>query len=72
MQPYLIVVGLTICQAFSLIMTVTQEWLFTFGTNKMLWRKLRISFGLLVNHGLNHFFRESKQTIPILNVTKAY
>lgn len=36
MQPYLIVVGFTICQAFSLIMTMTQEWLFTFRTNKML------------------------------------
>lgn len=32
----LIVVGFTICQAFSLIMTMTQEWLLTFRTHKML------------------------------------
>lgn len=36
MQPYLIVVGFTIGQAFSLVMTMTQEWLLTFCTNEML------------------------------------
>lgn len=62
MQPYLIVVGFTIGQAFSLVMTMTQEWLLTFCTNEMLWRKLGIDFGFLVNNG--GFFWESKPTIP--------
>lgn len=57
MQPYLIVVGFTICQAFSLIMTMTQEWLFTFRTNKMLWRKLYTFLDYLE---VTVFFLESK------------
>lgn len=58
MQPYLIVVGFTICQAFSLIMTMTQEWFFTFCTNKMLQRKLQYIF---LSFGSNVIF-SGKQT----------
>lgn len=32
----LVIMSLTVCQATFLIMTMTQEWFFTFGTHKML------------------------------------
>lgn len=51
MQTYLIVVGFTIRQAFSLIMTMTEERLFTFCTNKMLQGKLHFS-GLFGSNGI--------------------
>lgn len=36
---YLVIVSFTVSQSFFLIVAVPQEWLLTFGTNKMLQKK---------------------------------
>lgn len=69
-QPYLIVVGFTIRQAFSLVMTMAQEWLFTFRTNKMLQRKLQYIF---LSFGSNIIFsRKQTNHVHYLNMAEVY